>query len=122
MDPLGLCEVSPEMEACLEEVFQEPVNKVNVEHKPKKSAYIATTRRNKISVHVPCDEFWNDPRTVLEEYYHVTRQWNTGRMNRRRYAWEHIRRGYDNNKYEKEAKDFADRNRDALESCLKCRR
>ena len=98
------------------------MNKVNVEHKPKKSAYIATTRRNKISVHVPCDEFWNDPRTVLEEYYHVTRQWNTGRMNRRRYAWEHIRRGYDNNKYEKEAKDFADRNRDALESCLKCRR
>jgi len=45
--------------------------------------------------------------TVLEEYFHVTRQWNTGNMTKASYLWEATWNGYDNNKYEIEAKGFA---------------
>ena len=122
LDPLGLCEVQLNMKTCLESIFDESVQTVRLIHKPKKNPkWAAVTRRNKIEIQIPCSDFWLDYELVLEEYYHVLRQWNTGRMNRRNYFWEWLRRGYTGNRFELEAKDFARRNREALEDCLKCK-
>jgi RHS repeat-associated protein len=127
IDPLGLCELSPRMKECLEKVFNEPVGGVQYEVKVKKDyGWTATTRKNKIIVFVPCDQFFEDPETVLEEYYHVLRQWNTGRMGRISYGWEWLKKKigpgdpYRDNKYEKEAKDFAKEHREEFKKCLEC--
>jgi hypothetical protein len=107
------------MKHCLEKVMNEPIDTVRLIHKPKKNPkYFAVTRRDKITVHIPCNEFWNDYELVLEEYYHVLKQWNTGRMNRRNYIWETLRRGYQRNRFELEAQSFARQNRGALQECM----
>jgi RHS repeat-associated protein len=121
-DPFGQCTPSPAMKECLEKIFSKPIDGVKIQEKPKKPDYpwAATTRRNKIIIFVPCDKFfgWND--VVLEEYFHVIEQWNTGRMNRRNYIWND-RHGHDKNKFEIEADDFAKKHLPDLESCLKCK-
>ena len=43
---------------------------------------------------------------MLHEYFHVLRQWNPGRMSRRRYLVEWRRRGYWHNRYERQARRF----------------
>ena len=88
--------------------------------KPADYKWGATTRKNEITIFVPCDVFFNDPDTYLEEYYHVLEQWNTRRLSRLKYAWEYLRHGYDNNKYENEAKDWVKRHRDDFKKCLNC--
>ena len=40
----------------------------------------ATTRRNRILLRGSAAEFFADPALVLHEYFHVLRQWNTGRL------------------------------------------
>ena len=80
----------------------------------------ATTRRNKIILFVPCDNFLGDTKTVLEEYYHVLRRWDTGRMSRVSYIWAG-RQGYSKNKFEIEADDFANKNAQAFKECLDCK-
>jgi RHS repeat-associated protein len=124
IDPWGLketCALAPKMKECLEKIFKEDVSKVEVVHEPKKNPkYSATTRRNKIILwDYTCSEFWAAHNAVLEEYYHVLRQWNTGRLSKLKYAWEYIRHGYDDNKYEKEAKAFADEHTKELDECCK---
>ena len=70
----------------------------------------ATTRKNKIFVNDSVESFFTKNFTVLEEYYHVLRQWNTGAMSRTSYLAENIKNGYKNNKFEIEAKEFAGNN------------
>ena len=69
-----------------------------------------------------CEEFFADDeasqKIVLEEYCHVIEQWNKKRMGRRSYLWELMRHGYNNSKYEKEAKNWATKNFDAYKACL----
>ncbi|MNR32837.1 hypothetical protein D3C85_1504600 [compost metagenome] len=72
----------------------------------------ATTSRNAIYLSGTIDGFMRRPFTVLEEYYHVIRQWNSGGMTRFGYVWELVTNGYDNNKYEIEAWDWADKNKE----------
>lgn len=50
---------------------------------------------------------YNLDHTILEEYFHVVEQWNTGKMTKASYVWESVLNGYDDNKYELEAKGFA---------------
>ncbi len=59
--------------------------------------------------------------TVLEEYYHVLRQWNPGKMTKIKYFLSSLRHPihpYRNNKYEKAAKKFAKGNIDGYRKCL----
>jgi RHS repeat-associated protein len=123
-DPFGLCVPSPAMKECLQKIFDKPsqsIDGVKIQLKPNpKSGWEATTRRNKIILYVPCDQFFGDNDTVLEEYFHVFQQWNTGRMNRRNYIWNDLH-GHDQNKFEKEADDFAKKHVPDLEQCLKCK-
>jgi hypothetical protein len=94
---------------------------VKIQLKPNpKSPWAATTRRNKIIVYGPCDQFFGDNQTVLEEYFHVLEQWNTGRMNRKSYLWNDLH-GHDKNKFEIEADNFAKKTLSELEKCLKAR-
>ena len=66
----------------------------------------ATTRRNTIYLRGSLDEFFADPELLLHEYFHVLRQWNRGRMNLWDYLAEWSRRGYWQNRYERQARRF----------------
>jgi len=66
----------------------------------------ATTRRNRILLRGSAGEFFADPALVLHEYFHVLRQWNTGRLSTPRYLQEWLRRGYWNNRYERQARRY----------------
>ena len=67
----------------------------------------ATTRRNRILLAGSATEFFADPALVLHEYFHVLRQWNTGRLSVGRYLREWLRRGYWHNRYEHQARRYA---------------
>ena len=67
----------------------------------------ATTRPNAIYLHGSRHTFFRLDFTVLEEYYHVLKQWNTGSMTRTSWLLENIRNGYAHNRFEVEAKKFA---------------
>lgn len=67
----------------------------------------ATTRRNRILLAGAAREFVSDPALMLHEYYHVMRQWNRGRLTTWRYLVEWLRRGYLENRYERQARRFA---------------
>ena len=67
----------------------------------------ATTRRNRILLAGSATEFFADPALVLHEYFHVLRQWNTGRLSVGRYLRECLRRGYWRNRYEHQARRYA---------------
>jgi hypothetical protein len=107
---------------CLEKLFVQSVDNVDVIENGWKAnlfdAY-ATTGTNTIylSKGLSCSTFFSSPLLLLEEYYHVLAQWNTGRMNHLNYALEF---SYDNNKWEKEAKGFAMIYKDDFQKCLKC--
>jgi len=66
----------------------------------------ATTRRNRILLRGSASEFFADPALVLHEYFHVLRQWNTGRLSTWRYLREWLRRGYWRNRYEHQARRY----------------
>jgi hypothetical protein len=51
---------------------------------------------------------------MLHEYYHVLKQWETGALTIPRYLVETAVRGYWKNRFEVEARGFADANRDRL--------
>jgi hypothetical protein len=70
---------------------------------------LATTRRNRIYLRGSIEEFSRDAELVLHEYFHVLGQWRPGRLTRSRYVWEWLKRGYRDNRFEVEARDYTDR-------------
>ena len=99
-----------EVLAALREIFGEDAAHVRV---IERSTYArlhagarATTRRNRILLRGSAESFWRDPELVLHEYFHVLRQWNRGRMNLWGYLAEWSRRGYWDNRYERQARRF----------------
>lgn len=68
---------------------------------------IATTRRRGIFLRGSAAEFFGDPVLMLHEYCHVLLQWETGSLTTLRYLRECLRRGYWNNRFEVEAREFA---------------
>ena len=68
---------------------------------------IATTRRERIYLRGSAQDFFANPSLMLHEYCHVLYQWRTGALTTWRYLRECTRRGYWNNKYEIEARGFA---------------
>jgi hypothetical protein len=67
---------------------------------------IATTRPNRIYLRGSGKEFFADGPLMLHEYFHVLRQWSTGDLTIGRYLAECFRRGYWDNRYEIEAREF----------------
>jgi hypothetical protein len=92
-------------------VFEEPVSKVDViEYSRFARAHLgmcATTRPNRILLAISGVEFIADPEMLLHEYFHVLRQWATGRLTRWRYLVESARCGYWENQFEREAREFS---------------
>ncbi len=68
---------------------------------------IATTRPHCIYLRGSGKEFFSDAPLVLHEYFHVIRQWRTGDLTIPRYLLECFRRGYWDNRYEVEAREYA---------------
>ena len=78
----------------------------------------ATTRRNTIYLRGSAADFFARPELMLHEYFHVLRQWNRGRMNVLDYLLEWGRRGYWNNRYERQARRFARMRLEAFHAAL----
>lgn len=99
-----------EVAAALEQIFGEPVDGVVViENSLYARAHLgmsATTRPNRILLAGSGAQFVSSPALLLHEYFHVVRQWRTGRLTRWRYLKESMRRGYWANCYEHEAREF----------------
>jgi hypothetical protein len=97
--------------AALERVFAQPVGGVIViEHSRYARLHrgmCATTRPNRILLAISGAAFVADPDLLLHEYFHVLCQWRTARLTRWRYVVESARCGYWNNRYEREAREFA---------------
>jgi hypothetical protein len=107
----------------LAELFGEPVEHVRViEYSPLARLHaraLATTRRGHIYLAGSAASFFADPELMLHEYWHVIRQWQSGRLTVWRYLRECLRHGYWNNPYEVEARAFAARHAAALAMRLK---
>jgi len=115
--------LSPVVAAALERVFAEPVDKVVIiEHSRYARAHpgmYATTRPNLILLASSGADFVRNHEILLHEYFHVLRQWRTARLTRWRYVVESLRRGYWNNYYEREAREFAAAMRDPFRGYLR---
>jgi len=68
---------------------------------------IATTRRGRIYLRGSAADFFKDPVLMLHEYCHVLKQWEPGALTIARYLLEWLRRGYWDNRFEIEAREFA---------------
>jgi len=79
---------------------------------------VATTRRQRIYLRGSAAEFFANPWLMLHEYCHVVHQWQPGRLTVPGYLLECLRRGYWNNRFEVEAREFADRNVARLHAML----
>jgi hypothetical protein len=104
--------------AALELVFGEHIDRVRViEHSlfaRLHGANHATTRRRRIYLCGSATDFFQNPWLMLHEYYHVLKQWETGALTVPRYVLESVHRGYWQNRFEIEAREFADANRNRL--------
>jgi hypothetical protein len=102
----------------LEAVLGEPVSQVRiVEHSLYARLHpraIAATRRRRIYLRGAAREFFENPWLMLHEYCHVLKQWEPGQLTVARYCLECLRHGYWNNRFEVEARAFADRHLYAL--------
>jgi len=87
----------------------ESVDGIKLEEKGPRDKWEATTRKEKIIIYGSKEEFFRpgNEESVLEEYYHVVKQWRPGKMNMLKWGWQTMLHGYDGNKYEKEAKGWA---------------
>jgi len=102
----------------LEIVLGEPVSHVRViEHSLYARLHpraIATTRRRRIYLRGAAQDFFDDPWLMLHEYCHVLKQWEPGDLTLASYCLEWFRYGYWNNRFEVEARAFADKYLHAL--------
>ena len=78
----------------------------------------ATTRLRRIYLRGSADDFFSNPWLMLHEYCHVLRQWQTGSLTVPRYLLECLRHGYWNNRFEVEARAFADQHAPQLHTLL----
>jgi hypothetical protein len=96
----------------LEVLFDGPVDHIRVfEHSLFARAHgrvIATTRRRSIYLSGSAAEFFDNPWLMLHEYCHVIKQWEPRTLTIPSYLAECLRRGYWNNRFEVEARAFAD--------------
>jgi hypothetical protein len=106
----------------LERVFEAPVDTIivieNSLYARTHLGMCATTRPNRILLANSGAEFAANPQLLLHEYFHVIRQWRPGHLTRWRYLTESARRGYQANRYEQEAREFAASARERFDQYL----
>jgi hypothetical protein len=106
--------VPPHVRVALESFFGEKVAHVRViEHSWFARAHlrcVATTRRRCIYLTGSAADFFENPALMLHEYCHVLRQWEPGLLTTVRYIVEWLRRGYWDNRFEIEAREFTSDN------------
>lgn len=112
----------PSIDAALLQIFGESVAQVELyelsTYARCHAGALATTRRNRIYLNCTAQRFFNDPELMLHEYFHVLRQWQPRRLTLLRYLLEFIRVGYWRNRYEIEARSFAQEHVNRLCSLL----
>jgi len=79
---------------------------------------IATTRWRRIYLRSSAAEFFDNPWLMLHEYWHVVGQWEPRTLTIRSYLLECLRKGYWNNRFEVEARAFADTHAHELRNLL----
>jgi hypothetical protein len=108
--------------AALEALFGERIDHVRIiEHSLFARLHgcnNATTRRRRIYLNGSAANFFQNPSLMLHEYCHVLKQWEPGALTVPRYVIESARRGYWNNRFEVEAREFADAHLDRLRAML----
>jgi hypothetical protein len=101
----------PQVDAALQRLFGDAARQVEVlEHSLFARLHgraVATTRRRRIYLRGSARSFFADPDLVLHEYFHVLHQWEPRRLSVWRYLIEWLRRGYWNNRFEVEAREFS---------------
>jgi hypothetical protein len=101
----------PNVQAALTSILGDGVAQVRViEHSWFARLHVravATTRRRRIYLRGSAAAFFEDPTLMLHEYCHVLRQWEPGLLTNARYIVEWLRRGYWDNRFEVEAREFA---------------
>ena len=105
----------------LEQLLRERIGHVKViEHSwfARLHGAFATTRARRIYLAGSGEEFFSNPWLMLHEYCHVLRQWQTGSLTVGRYLIECLRHGYWNNRFEVEARAFADQHAAVLHGLL----
>jgi hypothetical protein len=106
----------------LELLFGEPIGHVRViEHSLFARLHVsnnATTRRRRIYLRGSAADFFKNPSLMLHEYCHVLKQWEPRALTVPRYLLESARRGYWNNRFEIEARAFADAHVERLRAML----
>jgi hypothetical protein len=113
----------PHVERALIHLFGQPIGHIRVqEHSLYARIHIgarATTRRNRILLRHSAENFWSDPELLLHEYFHVLRQWQPRQLTLFKYIREWLRRGYWENRFEVEAREFARMHLDRFCALLK---
>jgi hypothetical protein len=103
-----------EIEAPLAELFGDGVRQVRIIERSLfarlHAGAVATTRRGRIYLTGSAEDFFADPLLMLHEYCHVLLQWQPRRLTSARYLLEWLRRGYWDNRFEIEAREFAQSN------------
>lgn len=111
-----------DVRAALEQILGESIVHVRVfEHSWFARLHgpaLATTRRGRIYLRGAARAFYANPWLLLHEYWHVVGQWQRGTLTVPRYLLECLRRGYWNNRFEVEARAFADAHARALRALL----
>lgn len=79
---------------------------------------LATTRRRRIYLRGSAEAFFQRPNMVLHEYCHVVKQWEPGRLTVFRYLLEWFRRGYWDNRFEIEAREYAEDHQHRFQALL----
>ena len=104
----------PHVRTALESFFGDPVAQVRIiEHSWFARLHmraVATTRRRRIYLRGSAADFFEDPALMLHEYCHVLKQWEPGILTSARYVREWMRRGYWDNRFEIEAREFTSDN------------
>lgn len=103
--------VPPQVRASLQALFGETVDHVRiVEHSLFTCLHgraIATTRPRCIYLRGSAEDFFGDPTLMLHEYCHVLKQWEPRTLSTLGYIAEWLKRGYWDNRFEVEARQFA---------------
>jgi hypothetical protein len=114
MAPRRIVPLPPEIEAPLVVLFGEGIRGVRiVEHSIFARLHaraVATTRRGSIYLSGSAADFFANPALMLHEYCHVLLQWESRRLTHTKYLLEWLRRGYWDNRFEVEARQFAQSN------------
>lgn len=122
MPPARQVPVPLKLRAALEKILAAPIGHIRViEHSRLARLHgraVATTRARAIYLRGSARDFFANPWLLLHEYCHVVRQWQPGTLSVPRYLLECARRGYWNNRFEVEARAFADRHLPTLQLLL----